>query len=90
MEASREATRMMPPVSVFISRKTQRLYVRQSFQPVFESPITIRRCRPSHRHAYLYSARLRERRGRSSLERRLYGQESGKESAWPNWQVATS
>ena len=42
MEASREATRMMSPVSVFISRKTQRLYVRQSFQPVFESPITIR------------------------------------------------
>jgi hypothetical protein len=41
-EASREATRMMSPVSVFISRKTQRLYIRQSFQPVFESPITIR------------------------------------------------
>jgi len=29
-------------VSVFISRKTQHLYVRQSFQPVFESPVTIR------------------------------------------------
>ena len=32
---------MMSPVSIFISRKTQRLYVRQSFQPVLESPITI-------------------------------------------------
>ena len=30
------------PVSVFISRKTQRLYVRQAFQPIFESPLTIR------------------------------------------------
>jgi hypothetical protein len=30
------------PVSVFISRKTQRLYVRQAFEPVFESAITIR------------------------------------------------
>jgi hypothetical protein len=41
VEASREAARMMSPVSIFISRKTQRLYVRQSFQPVLESPITI-------------------------------------------------
>ncbi len=30
------------PVSVFISRKTQRLYVRQSFEPLFESDVTIR------------------------------------------------
>jgi hypothetical protein len=42
VEASKEATHMMSPVSIFISRKTQRLYVRQSLQPVFESPITIR------------------------------------------------
>ena len=41
VEASREAARMMSPLSIFISRKTQRLYVRQSFQPVLESPITI-------------------------------------------------
>ena len=32
----------MAPVSVFISRKTQKLYVRQAFQPVFESPVAIR------------------------------------------------
>jgi hypothetical protein len=30
------------PVSVFISRKTQKLYVRQAFKPVFESSLTIR------------------------------------------------
>ncbi|MBC5825617.1 MAG: L,D-transpeptidase family protein [Candidatus Eremiobacteraeota bacterium] len=42
VKVSREATRVMAPVSIFISRKTMRLYVRQSFQPVLESPITIR------------------------------------------------
>ena len=31
----------MAPVSVFISRKTQRLYVRHAFQPLFESDVTI-------------------------------------------------
>jgi len=41
LEVSREAARMMAPVSIFISRKTQRLYVRQSFQPVLERPVTI-------------------------------------------------
>jgi L,D-transpeptidase-like protein len=32
----------LAPVSVFISRKTQRLYVRQSFEPLFETGVTIR------------------------------------------------
>jgi L,D-transpeptidase-like protein len=32
----------LAPVSVFISRKTQRLYVRQAFEPLFESGVTIR------------------------------------------------
>ena len=41
-EAAREAARGLEPVSVFISRKTQRLYVRQAFQPILESPVTIR------------------------------------------------
>ena len=40
-EAAREATRGLEPVSVLISRKTQRLYVRQAFEPIFDSPITI-------------------------------------------------
>ena len=30
------------PVSVFISRQTQTLYVRQGFRPIFDTPITIR------------------------------------------------
>jgi hypothetical protein len=40
-EAAREATRALEPVSVLISRKTQRLYVRQAFEPVFDTPITV-------------------------------------------------
>jgi hypothetical protein len=36
------AERKMSPVSVFISRATQKLYVRQAFEPIFEAPITIR------------------------------------------------
>jgi hypothetical protein len=42
LEAAQEAARRLSPVSVFISRKTQRLYVRQAFQPVLETPVTIR------------------------------------------------
>lgn len=40
--AAREAERKLRPVSVFISLKTQKLYVRQGFEPVFETPVTIR------------------------------------------------
>jgi hypothetical protein len=39
---AREAERMLSPVSVFVSLKTQTLYVRQGFEPVFETPVTIR------------------------------------------------
>jgi L,D-transpeptidase catalytic domain len=41
-EAARIAVRDLKPVSVFISRKTQRLYLRQAFQPILEIPVTIR------------------------------------------------
>jgi L,D-transpeptidase catalytic domain len=40
-EAARQVARELQPASVLISRKTQRLYVRQAFEPVFESPVTI-------------------------------------------------
>jgi L,D-transpeptidase-like protein len=40
-EAVQEAARELEPVSIFISRKTQRLYVRRAFQPMWESPVTI-------------------------------------------------
>jgi hypothetical protein len=38
-EAARQVA--LEPVSVLISRKTQRLYVRQAFTPIFEGPVTI-------------------------------------------------
>src|SRR2546423_2446879 len=41
VEAARQAARELEPVSVLISRKTQRLYVRQAFEPIMESPVTI-------------------------------------------------
>lgn len=40
-EAARQMTRQLEPVSVLISRKTQRLYVRQGFEPVLDVPVTI-------------------------------------------------
>jgi hypothetical protein len=40
-EAARQAMREFEPVSVLISRKTQRLYVRQGFEPVLDVPVTI-------------------------------------------------
>jgi len=41
VEAARAAARELEPISVFISRKTQRLYVRRAFEPVMDSPVTI-------------------------------------------------
>jgi hypothetical protein len=40
-EAARRVARELEPVSVLISRKTQRLYVRQAFEPIFEGPVMI-------------------------------------------------
>jgi len=40
--AAKEAAAKMSPVSVFISRQTQRVYVRQGFQPIFDMPVTIK------------------------------------------------
>jgi L,D-transpeptidase-like protein len=52
-EAARKVARDLEPVSVFISRKTQRLYVRRAFQPILESPVTIRDAdRPIGTHVF--------------------------------------
>ena len=40
-EALRQVARESAPVSVLVSRKTQRIYVRQAFEPILEAPITI-------------------------------------------------
>jgi L,D-transpeptidase catalytic domain len=41
-EKAHKLTHELEPVSIFISRKTQRLYVRQSFEEVLDVPISIR------------------------------------------------
>ncbi len=40
-QALAEAKRRLKPLSVFISRKTGRLYVRQDFAPIFDAPVSI-------------------------------------------------
>jgi hypothetical protein len=52
-EAARQVARESEPVSVFISRKTQRLYVRRAFEPIMEIPITIQDAdRPIGTHVF--------------------------------------
>ncbi len=41
-EAAEQARQAMAPVSVLVSRKTQRVYVRKAFHPLFEGPALIR------------------------------------------------
>lgn len=41
VDAARQVASDLQPVSVLISRKTQRLYVRQAFKRVLDSPVTI-------------------------------------------------
>jgi hypothetical protein len=42
LKDSEAVVRIMAPVSIFISRKARRLYVRQAFQPVLEIEVSIR------------------------------------------------
>jgi L,D-transpeptidase catalytic domain len=52
-DAARQVAREREPVSVLISRKTQRLYVRQAFEPILESPVTIQDAdRPIGTHVF--------------------------------------
>jgi hypothetical protein len=41
-EAAKDAKSKLWPVSIFISLKAQRLYVRQGFEPIMDMPVTIR------------------------------------------------
>ena len=42
IEAAGAAARKTQPVSIFVSRKARRLYIRQGTEPVYEGPVTIR------------------------------------------------
>lgn len=41
-EAVQQARQSLAPVSVFVSRRTQRIYVRKAFHPLWEGPVEIR------------------------------------------------
>ncbi len=41
IDGKAEAVRRARPLSIFISLKTQRLYIRQGFEPIFETPIEV-------------------------------------------------
>jgi hypothetical protein len=52
-EAAHKVTHDLEPVSIFISRKTQRIYVRQDFQPILEIPVIIQDAdRPIGTHVF--------------------------------------
>jgi lipoprotein-anchoring transpeptidase ErfK/SrfK len=52
-KAAREAKLALVPVSVFVSRTTQRLYVRRGFETMLEVPVTIRdQDRPIGTHVF--------------------------------------
>ena len=58
-EAAREATRDLEPVLACLSRKAQRLCVRQAFRPILESPVTIQDVdRPIGTHIFTAMERI--------------------------------
>src|SRR5262249_10224213 len=58
LKAAADAARELEPVSVFISRKTQKLYVRRAFQQILESPVAIADAeRPIGTHVFTAMAR---------------------------------
>ncbi len=77
-EAAREAARDLEPVSVFISRKAQRLYVRQAFQPILESPVTIQDAdRPIGTHVFTALKRIGDSDMRWSVVSLASGSDGG-------------
>jgi L,D-transpeptidase catalytic domain len=58
VKAAHDAARELEPVSIFISRKAQRLYVRRGFEPVLDVAVTIRDPeRPIGTHVFTAVAR---------------------------------
>ncbi|WP_439400443.1 L,D-transpeptidase family protein (plasmid) [Bradyrhizobium sp. PMVTL-01] len=74
--AARQAARELEPISVLISRKTQRLYVRRGFEPVYESPVTITDAdRPIGTHVFIAIERAS---GENSARWNVVSLESGR------------
>ena len=63
-DALSEANRRLKPLSMFISRKTGRLYVRQDFAPLFDAPVSFSDSeRPIGTHVYLGMSALEDGSG---------------------------
>ena len=80
VEDARKTALDLESVSIFISRKTQRLYVRRTFRPVLEIPVTIRDPDCPDRHARLQCAGTRRWRWRHEMERGLAGARTSRRS----------
>jgi len=56
-KAEKDAQLRIAPISILVSKKNQRIYVRQGLTPIFEAPATIREPeRPLGSHLYIASA----------------------------------
>src|SRR5262249_39257687 len=90
-EEAKAAARKLQPVSVFISRASQRLYVRQAREPVFDTPITIAEPdRPLG--TYIYTA-LAYTPGETDMRWSvvsMYGPKGGAKSHAPNTGVVSA
>jgi len=63
-EAAQEASRELEPVSIFVSRQSQRLYIRRAFEPIWESAVTILDAdRPIGTHVFTAMARTNDDAG---------------------------
>ena len=56
------AERGTEPISIFVSKKTGRVYIRQAWTPIHEAPVTFKEPDIAARHARLCGGRARGRR----------------------------
>ena len=68
--ASSDVERRTSPVSVFVSRKEGKLYVRQGMEPLFDAPVTIAQPGPADRHPCLHRDGAARTTARHALDRR--------------------
>jgi hypothetical protein len=72
---AREARSRAWPLSLMVSGKTQRLYVRQGFEPVLDLPVTIRETeRPLGTHAFYATETMPRERGWLGVSVRASGE----------------
>jgi hypothetical protein len=72
---AREARSRAWPLSLMVSGKTQRLYVRQGFEPVLDLPVTVREAeRPLGTHAFYATETMPRERGWLGVSMRAEGE----------------